>query len=158
MKQLTRWTLISATVLPFVCGLIYRAHDRLQRRQALDGKSIIVYESSDESKGITARLMAKVRIVEEVIAGRLSMLQAAAAFRDLDKRWPRAADPRLIYPKAATEDEVYCLCVIGYVNRETPPDRAAELTRRLHAELDAALRNGTLRLPDLEDASSSGGG
>ncbi len=84
-NQWTRWTLITATVLPFACGLVYHAHDRLQRRQTLEGKSILIYESSAESKRITARLTAKVRVADEVIAGRLSLLQAAA-FRDFDER------------------------------------------------------------------------
>ena len=145
------------TVLPFACVLVNHARERFQRRQILEAQSITMYESCAESKGITARMTAKFRVADEVIGGRRSLLQAAAAFRDLDERWPRTADPYSGYPNAASEAEVYCLKVIGYVDAEAPPDRAAELTRRLHAELDAMLRNGTLHLPDPDDASSPGG-
>jgi hypothetical protein len=158
MKQWTRWALIAATVLPFACVLVNHARERIQRRQCLETQSILVYESSAESKGITARITAKYRVADEVIAGRKSLLQAAAAFRSLDERWPRAAAPCATFSDAASEEEAYCLKVICYVRNEAPPERVVELANRLQAELDAMLRNGALRLPDSGDASSSGGG
>ncbi|HBI43451.1 MAG TPA: hypothetical protein DDY78_11425 [Planctomycetales bacterium] len=154
----TRWTLITVTVLPFACVLIYHVRERLQTRQTLEAQFITMFETPAESKGITARMTAKFRVADEVIAGRLSLLQAAAAFRNLDKCWPRAVILWAYFPNAASEDEVYCLKVIGYVDTVAPSNRVAELAARLHAELDAMLQNGTLRLPDSEGVSSSGGG
>jgi len=152
----TRWTLITVTVLPFACVLIYHVRERLQTRQTLEAQFITMFETPAESKGITARMTAKFRVADEVIAGRLSLLQAAAAFRDLDERRPRAVAPCSGYPNASVE-EAYCLHVIGYVETQAPSDRASDLTRRLHAELDAKLQNGTLRLSHSEDAPSSDG-
>ena len=64
----------------------------------------------------------------------------------------RDDDPTFFYPNAVSEDEIHCLLVIVYVGTEAPPEQAAELTGRLHAELDAMLRDGTLRLPDPKGA------
>jgi hypothetical protein len=125
---------------------------RCGRSGPLEAHSEILSESSPETKGITAKTAARVRVAHQLIAGRLSLLQAAAAFRDLDERWPRTIIPVFDYPNAASEDEIHCLRVIHYVVTEAPPDRAAELTGRLQAELDAMLRNGTLHLPDSDDA------
>jgi hypothetical protein len=158
MKQWKHWALITATVLAFAGILAYQTRGRLLKRQTLEAHSIVLLESSAEIKGIDARTSAKCRIADEIIAGRLSLLQAAAAFRDLDERWPRSPIIWAYYPNAASEDEVHCLNVIGYVGAEAPPDRAAELTDRFHAELDAMLRDGALRLPSPEDAPPSGAG
>ena len=89
MKQWTQRALITATVLAFAGVLACRASGRLLKRSTLEAHSINMSESSAESQAITARTTAKVRIAHELIAGRLSLLQAAAAFRDLDERWPR---------------------------------------------------------------------
>ena len=158
MKQWSQWSLITVTILPVACVLVYHACERLQRSQSLEAQSIIVCESPAEVQGICARNRAKARVADEVLAGRLSLLQAAAAFRDLDERWPRSPIMWAYFPNAASDDEIHCLHVISYVGMEAPPDRAAELTGRLHAELDAMLRNGTLRLPDPEAGSTSDGG
>jgi hypothetical protein len=157
MKQWTRWSLITVTVLPIVCALVNHARERMQRQQSLETQSPVLYESSAESKGVAARMTAKYRIADEVIAGRLPLLQAAAAFRSLDERWPRAADLCSGCPNTAPEAEVYCLKVIAYVDAEAP-HRGSELTRRLHKELEAMLRNGTLHLPESGDALVSTGG
>jgi hypothetical protein len=157
MRHWSQWALFTAMVLPVAGVLVYHARGRLQRSQSLEGQPILLCESCAETKGILARTRAKARMAHEVIAGRLSLLQAAAAFRDLDERWPRAVNPWAAFPDAS-EDESYCLKVIGYVDTEAPSDRASPLTRRLHVELDAMLRNGTLHLPDSDDGSTSDGG
>jgi hypothetical protein len=143
MKQ---WTLITAAVLAFASIPAYHVGGRLLKRPTLEAQTFILFESSPETKDIDARMSAKRRIAHELIAGRVSLLQAAAAFRDLDERRPRAIIAAAHYPNAASEGEVYCLIVIGYVGAEAPPDRAAELTGRLHAELNGMRRDRTLRL------------
>ena len=155
MKQWTQGVFITTVALSFSCMLFYRAHDQLQTRQGLDAQSIIMYESSAESKDIMVRLAAKARIADELIAGRTSLLQAAAAFRDLEDRWPRVVEPLAAFPNVASLDEVYCRKVIGYAERQARPEQASELTRRLHAELDAVRRRGTLYWPKADDASTS---
>lgn len=95
-----------------------------------------------------ARLETKRRLIGAVIAGRLSLLQAAANFRDADRRGPRPAVFALcVFPGAASEEEGYCRSVISWVHVKAPREQAEELTRRLQAELDAHVRDGTLRLP-----------
>jgi hypothetical protein len=155
MKRWAQWTLIAATVLPLVGGLIFHAHGRLNRPPIGEATSVVL-EAGPMNSAIVARMTAKGQVANEVIAGRLSLLQAAAAFRNLDQRWPRVAVPSPYSPKAASEDEVYCLLVIGYVRAEAPPERAADLVGRLRAELTAMLRDGKLHLPDVEDANPTG--
>ncbi len=150
MKQWLQSALGAATALAFAGFLVYHGRDRFLRRQTLMAQSVVKCESNAECQAIDARTIAKGRIADEVIAGRLSLLQGAAACRDLDKLWPRSPIIWAYFPNAVSEDEVYCLHVIGYVANEAPPNRAAELTDRLHAELDAILRDGTLHLPDPE--------
>jgi len=152
MKRWAQWALISAIVLPFAGRLIYHAHGRLNRSPIREATSVVL-EAGPMNSAIVARTTAKGQVANEVIAGRLSLLQAAAAFRNLDQRWPRVAIPSPYSPKAASEDEVYCLLVIGYVHFEAPPERAADLEGRLRTELTAMLRDGKLHLPDAEDAN-----
>jgi hypothetical protein len=159
MKHWSQWALVVATILPVVCVLACHARARLQTSQALEGhSSIVLCESCAESEGTIARIRAKARVADELIGGRLSLVRAAAAFRGLDKHWPRVLNAWAAFPSASSEDERFCLQVIGYVGTEAPPQRAAELIGRLHAELDAMLQNGTLHLPDSDDAPSPGGG
>jgi hypothetical protein len=154
MKYWSQWALIMATILPFAGVLVYHAHVRFNRSPILKASSV-VSEADPSLPEIISRIDAKRRVANEVIAGRLSLLQAAAAFRNLDERWPCNVIPWAYFPNAASEDEVYCLLVIGYVRCEAPPERADELTKRLQAELAAMLRDGTLHLPDAEDASTA---
>lgn len=101
-------------------------------------------------RAVIARMYAKQGIADEVIAGRLSLLQAAAAFRDLDAQDPRNPTAELlwVFPESSSADEAYCRSVISHVKYRVPPDRAEQLTSGLEAELAARLRGGTLRLPE----------
>ena len=92
MKRWPQWALITATLLPLVGGLAYHAHGRLNRSPIREATSTVL-EASPLNSAITARMTAKRQIANEVIAGRLSLLQAAAAFRNLDQRWPRVVMP-----------------------------------------------------------------
>jgi hypothetical protein len=154
MKRWAQWTLITVTFLPFACGLIYHAHDRLNR-SPIRKETSVVLEAGPMYSAITSRMAAKRQVANEVIAGRLSLLYAAAAFRHLDERWPHTAMPSIFFPNAASDDEVYCLLVIAYVRAEAPPERAADLGDGLQAELAAMLRDGKLHLPDVRDATTA---
>src|SRR5262249_45319578 len=98
------------------------------------------------------RLTARHQVAADVIAGRLSLLEAAARFRDLNAQEPAiAAAFTRSHPDRSPEE---CLCrqVIGQVESdlaEQSPKRAAELRTRLEAELRGHLhRDGAIRLPD----------
>ena len=90
---------------------------------------------------LVARIEAKHRIAAELIAGRTSLLQAAAAFRDFDGH--EAHRIRAAYPLADSEDEAYCRCVIAYVAAHAPAGEDDDLVCTLEAELYERGHAGT---------------
>lgn len=122
---------------------------------------------------VLLRNHARTRIVDEVIDGRRSLLEAAALFRELDRLPPTAAVQfgRIPFPlpiTTRTEEEQYCRAVAVWVwSRVVVPqspgdgnsdERAAVAVARLVAEFEDELtRRGAIRLPDpstLESADS----
>src|SRR5262249_25957613 len=103
-------------------------------------------------------------VARDVIAGRVTLLDAAAAFGALQDAVPGYSWDgfREMYA-GASDDERLCRAVILYVAVTLADDpglageaeRAADLVRRLWEELDAHLRAGTLRLPT---GGGTGGG
>ena len=107
-------------------------------------------EQLDEAlQAAQGRSMAKAALAQEAAAGRLSLFDAAARFRDLDagttedyrRGWRHLAE-------GASDEERYCRQVIGYAtlalrDRSDGPD----LIGRLRAQLDEALSRRDLRLP-----------
>ncbi len=104
------------------------------------------------------RILAKSLLVEELASGRLTLLDAATLFRELDGLPPRTVYPPIPDPDPPirvvrpTEDERYCVRVITFTRgalRMTQPGRVEILTARLVAEFEAErCRSGTIRLPD----------
>ena len=107
---------------------------------------------------IRLRIRAKDLLVEELASGRLTLLDAAALFRELD-----GVPPVLVYPTipdrdppirlvCLTEDERYCVRVITFARNSLRADRSGRakiVTERLVAEFEAsAFLSGTIRLPD----------
>lgn len=92
------------------------------------------------------RWQTKQRIAEDVAAGNRTLLEAAAAFRQIDA--DGAPYPREVVTSwdRRSADECYCRMVIGWVKGLTSPDRADDSTCPLEAELDARLRDGMLHL------------
>jgi hypothetical protein len=75
--------------------------------------------------GLIARMETKRRLAEEVIDGRRTLLEAAAAYRALDAEWTPC--PGIIAPApppGVPEGEYYCRMVIDWVKGEAPRDRA----------------------------------
>src|SRR5262249_62267097 len=104
-----------------------------------------------EDDGAALRRMAvKEEAAEEAAAGRLSLRETAARFRDSDAGVPESYRSawRITVP-GGSEDERYCRQVLLYVGWlvQQGDARAAALDR-LQAELDEALARGDLRLPD----------
>ena len=99
---------------------------------------------------LLARMQAKRRLTGDVIDGRRSLLEAAAAFRALDAEWsPCPGITRPGPPPGASEAEYYCRMVIEWVKGQAPPDRAKGLAHDLEGELAARLCEGTLQLPQI---------
>lgn len=100
------------------------------------------------------RIEDKERIAQDAAAGRLTLLEAAAAYRDLDAQsTPYPTEVVTNYDPGASVDEGYCRMVIAYVRAELPTGQAEESANLLEAELDARLKDGSLRLPNAPAAS-----
>lgn len=97
------------------------------------------------------RIEVKDRIIDDVLAHRLSLVRAAVAFKALNRDWPQyAAVLRSTYP-SRNDDECICRNVIGYVESATvrQPSRAMAEVARLEAELRRATDgNGMVQLPE----------
>jgi hypothetical protein len=101
---------------------------------------------------VVARLRLKDTIVDDVCLGRLTLLEAAARFRDLDQMLPvRCTDEffRLRY-QPSSDEECYCLKVIVAAESQLralgrPPSL---ISARLRAELHDKRKAGTLRFPE----------
>ncbi len=103
-----------------------------------------------EREAIGRRHEAKDGLARELAEGRLTLLEAAARARDMDREDPdfpwdgfRAEGP------GASDDERHCLEVIAHLRTSLPlgPAPSEELARRLEEELRRHREGGTLRLP-----------
>jgi hypothetical protein len=92
------------------------------------------------------RSEARRRIALDLAAGRLTLLEAAEHFRDLNEAYPGFSwiQFRDHFP-GSSDDERHCRQVIKFVALESPPGQAAA-PGRLEAELRGHLRRGTLKL------------
>jgi WD40 repeat protein len=107
-------------------------------------------QNDEQFRALLRRLKAKNRLAREVIDGRLTLLEAAARFRNLDLKPPPFAWDALrsIYP-GASDDELHCREVIFFVRAEQRdrPGTDAGIVARLEAELNERLGRGDLHLP-----------
>jgi hypothetical protein len=119
----------------------------------------IYWEESDRSAQldrrdvlILSRLNGKNEIVRQLLAGKLTLWQAAARFQRLNEEPTEMKD--LSYRQAfpgATAGESACRQVLHWVETELAGDQAADraVLRRLQAELDERLRrDGTVELTE----------
>jgi hypothetical protein len=107
-------------------------------------------ELDDRRAALNVRMEAKVQIIQDLIAGRLTLLAAAARFRDLNSRPPHFHWGRFRMAYAgATDDEKHCNEVLAAVEAcRGGRDSADPLVDRLRRELEQHVREGTLRLPE----------
>jgi hypothetical protein len=120
----------------------YRRMDELRQRGE---------ELDRNREALLRRIEAKEAVVAELVAGRLTLLQAAARFRALKGDPPGVAE--LFPPEwGRSEGERLCREVMVWVNgwlAERAPERAAAVAARLEAELRQHRDpSGTVRLPD----------
>jgi hypothetical protein len=100
---------------------------------------------------VVARLRLKDTIVNDVCLDRLSLLEAAARFRDLDQLLPvQCTDEFRLRHQPSSDEECYCLKVVVAAEAQLRASRqpASPLGARLRAELNDRLAAGTLRFPD----------
>ena len=144
MRSWTRCVMVWAApaVLAGVIGLrlLYRA----QSPPAPPSREDVLMSPAPPS---AARLESEYRMAQEVAAGRLSLLEAAAGFKALDANPP----PGWVFAErepGLSDEEYYCRRVIGFVGGALPPEQADPAIPRLQADLEARRRDGTLHLPD----------
>jgi hypothetical protein len=145
------------TVAAGVFASVLAYHSATHRAAAPAARESERISRADPSdRAIQARIAAKEGVVKDLIAGRTSLVQAAAVFRALGGMGP-ADMIRVAYPLAASEDEAYCRSVIDYVPGQAPAGQGDALVRDLKAEMNDRLRDGTLHLADdRTDADSTG--
>ena len=103
---------------------------------------------------INARILAKEQVIGDLVAGRLTLLKAAALFRRLNTEifdYPETTPPD--YFPGRTENERLCNQVLRWATAMTyhwTPSHAEEILCRLKAELEAhlALHGGEVLLPE----------
>jgi hypothetical protein len=119
--------------------LIWEIEEAKEHRRDLDAVA----------EDIFAGQAAKKRLIGELIAGRLSLLETAAGFKQVYKS--RSSFVEEEYRRAwpgDSEEERYCRDVIAWVGvLANSPEQAREVTGRLEAELKERLHSGTLRFP-----------
>jgi hypothetical protein len=106
-------------------------------------------ELDELSRAVQRRTAEKERMAAQVAEGRLTLPDAAARFRDLDRQPPPFYwdQFRHEYP-GRSDEERHCREVISYVRAlQDGPDRGAAVAARLEAELRDLLDRGDLRLP-----------
>jgi hypothetical protein len=121
-------------------GVVQGVQRERQRGHRLDEKMTVAMSV----------IQGKQEALAGLLEGRLTLLQTAARFRDLDARQPEFAleQLRLVQP-GDTDDERYCWSVIDWVRfaLHDEPSRAETLCEQLEAELEALLESGPVRLP-----------
>jgi hypothetical protein len=110
------------------------------------------WEDLDERLAAAVRRTeAKRQVAEDVAEGRVTLTEAAARVRDLNRASPelRWGTYRRAYP-AASDEERFCREVISLVCglAENDPERYLAVTERLEAELREYLDRGPLILPE----------
>jgi hypothetical protein len=101
-------------------------------------------------RAVQVRTALKAETAEDLVAGRLTLPEAAARFRRLDAGTPEEYRHgwRLL-AQGTSDDERYCRQVIAHVGMLVlGRDDAADVLAGLNKQLEEALARGDLRLPD----------
>jgi len=162
MLPVLRPLLVAALLIAGAAGLIYFGADIAFRRKIDRNAPSTVLSHLDEGSPTDEemehrlqihkhRIAVKDRAVRDLLDGRLTLLQAAARFRDLETEQPLTWWPR----NAATgpaDGERLCRMVMDRANgwmQANRPAQAADFAARLEAELERHRgQDGTVRLPD----------
>jgi hypothetical protein len=106
----------------------------------------------EQTRSSLARVFARARHTRALAEERITLLEAAAGYRELaaaDFHWD---DFRRRYPDADSDEERFCLQAIDgaedLLRWEGKPAEADRLTERLKAELRERKQHGPLRLPE----------
>jgi hypothetical protein len=162
MPLLWRSLTVAAPLVAGAAGLVYFGPGTGSRRDpdskspsiALglrDRQSATGEEPERRRQILMQRFAVKLRAVQNLLAGRLTLLQAAAQFRDAEKTQPITRGPGIAATGPA-DGEGLCRKVIvlakGWMLENVPAQAGAEIAR-LEAELEQHRgADGTVRLPE----------
>jgi hypothetical protein len=119
-----------------------RLQDERSREAALDSEVGEAFQ----------RVQAKQRVKADLIAGRITLFEAAARYRDLSAGQANYLRLLRAYYPGRSDEERLCRSVIDHVRhvligqRKEPDEFIASLEAELHEHLE---RYGTVRLPDV---------
>jgi hypothetical protein len=123
------------------------------------GPKQISMRLDEEFRGTIARLEAKQRVLNKLLAGWLTFLEAVAHFRALDQlppafHWDHFRD---LYP-GNSDEERHCREVIRWLlNTADDPCLGLAHAGRYESELNALLKRGPICLPDVRLRLPTGG-
>jgi hypothetical protein len=121
--------------------LFGRMLESREQEQFLNAQGVLLKQRMDRKREVSMA----------VVEGRMSLLDAAALFRDLDQTGPNIGweHYRASFP-GGTDEERHCREVIVWVERmvDPPPPERAAVVERLERELEELLRHGPLSLPE----------
>ena len=103
-------------------------------------------------RSVMARIEAKTLLIDEVVANRMSLVEAAARFRSLAEAGLDQPMRVLQFLPGDTNEEKFCLQVILWAEthlREVRTSQGNEVLARLRRELAAARGCGEIVLPEL---------
>jgi hypothetical protein len=118
-------------------------------RARLNAELAFGRQLEQESAALRARAEIKQEIMKELIDGRLTLIETATRFRDIDRVLMSSRQNRLRSSRSSTSSELECYCheIIRAAECalwEQP--RAAAVVARLNAELQAATEAGVFCL------------
>jgi hypothetical protein len=150
----TRRSSLTRALSWLVVGLVVAGVALMVRQLDWRAKQRPPAEEERREKLVLVRVEAKVRIIEELLAGRMDLLRAAALFSALNHRPPEFdwEEFRLLHT-GESDEERHCRQVIAWVHGQlgaSDPCAALAACDRLEGQLDRHLRAGTLVFPVVE--------
>jgi hypothetical protein len=139
----------------FVCNTLSEEHPEPHILPAAVGEYLDAFALRTKLQERAAmgyrHAQAKRAVVTELLADRLTLVEAAARFRELDADLPETRDRLLQAYPGVSYEEALCRQVIGHARGELEvraPEQMRSVVARLEAELQAHLESEAgLRLP-----------
>jgi hypothetical protein len=145
--------LLLVGVVVLVGALAVAVQGRWSGPDSREQQERLADEMEQHRRAVIMRLERKERVIEAFLAGRLTLLEAAAYFRALDQGPPEFHWEHFrLYVPGATDEERHCNEVIDVafcVERSISLAEAEQLRDCLRDELREHMQRGPLQLPEL---------
>jgi hypothetical protein len=140
-----------------IASLVNDARGRQRQMPLMSEEERRAAELERYGARVVERTQARRAVIAQLVAGQLTLLQAAQYFRTLIDVDPAHASSEFDMPKGQSEAERYCRQVIVYTSGElmlAGSEQASQVVDRLEAELNDYLkRNGRLKWPEATPAT-----